>query len=200
MKISFILFLFFSATADAFVPSVSFNTQRHAKTSLSMTNCIVSRKKFLATSSAALFTAGILPGTAFAYDPKIDDIKLIIGLGLSLDKLADTISNPDTVGVALDQIKTFNKSPNFYVGYAKNFISKSVKNNADGDSRMPLIREASGLISSCQSLLEFREGLTGQEASDEAVRRVKKAQKLIAEFVGKSGVEDERVQKFAASH
>ena len=55
-------------------------------------------------------------------------------------------------------------------------------------------------IGSIQELLEGRQGLSGQEASDEAVKRVRKAQALLAKFFAESGVEDERVSAFIGKH
>jgi hypothetical protein len=37
----------------------------------------------------------------------------------------------------------FNRDPSFYTGYARNYISKSVLNNADGDVRVGYIRQVS---------------------------------------------------------
>eukprot|EP00591_Stephanopyxis_turris_P012846 CAMPEP_0195516948 /NCGR_PEP_ID=MMETSP0794_2-20130614/9278_1 /TAXON_ID=515487 /ORGANISM="Stephanopyxis turris, Strain CCMP 815" /LENGTH=136 /DNA_ID=CAMNT_0040645665 /DNA_START=47 /DNA_END=454 /DNA_ORIENTATION=+ len=136
MKLSSFLFIAFSGSAAAFVPT--FNTQRHA-TSMSMSKGNVSRKNFIATSSAALFTASSMPGSAFAlgfggdFTPTYDDVKALYALGVTLDNLVTKVSSPDTFPAALEGLVLFNKSPNFYIGYARNFISKSVKNNADGD-------------------------------------------------------------------
>jgi hypothetical protein len=39
-----------------------------------------------------------------------------------------------------------------------------------------------------------------KSTSDEAVKRIRKAQGLIAKFIAESGVEDEKLATFVASH
>ena len=97
----------------------------------------------------------------------------------------------------------FNRDSNFYNNYARNFISKFVKNDADNDPRMAKMRQASKIIGSCQELLDGHEGPTGQEAATEASSRVKKAQQLISEFLSElpeniSG--DDRVKGYTSTH
>jgi len=100
---------------------------------------------------------------------------------------------------ALEGLRTWNKDPNFYSGYAKNYISKSVKKGAVDDPRVAYIRDASALISGCQELLEERvEGFTGKAAGEEGIKRVKEAQKLIGKFLAESGVDGEGADKIAA--
>ena len=67
-------------------------------------------------------------------------------LGASLDKLITKLENPDTVGLALDGAKQFNKDPNFYSTYARNFVKKSVRNNSDADPRVGYIKQVSSYI------------------------------------------------------
>ena len=67
-------------------------------------------------------------------------------LGASLDKLITKLENPDTVGLALDGAKQFNKDPNFYSTYARNFVKKSVRNNSDADPRVGYIKQVSIFI------------------------------------------------------
>ena len=67
-------------------------------------------------------------------------------LGASLDKLITKLENPDTVGLALDGAKQFNKDPNFYSTYARNFVKKSVRNNSDADPRVGYIKQVSFFI------------------------------------------------------
>ena len=100
---------------------------------------------------------------------------------------------------ALEGLRQWNKDPNFYTGYAKNYISKSVKKGAVDDPRVAYIKDASALISSCQELLEERvEGFTGKAAGVEGIKRVKEAQKLVGKFFAESGVEGEGADKIAA--
>lgn len=100
---------------------------------------------------------------------------------------------------ALEGLRQWNKDPNFYTGYAKNYISKSVKKGAVDDPRVAYIKDASDLISGCQELLEERvEGFTGKAAGEEGIKRVKEAQKLVGKFLAESGVEGEDADKIAA--
>jgi hypothetical protein len=137
------------------------------------------------------------------YRPKFDDINQIYGLGKGLEKLEAKVSSGDDeqLGKALDGLRAFNKDPNFYPGYAKNYISKVVKRGAADDERIGYVKEAATVISSCEGLLRGEEGgLSGAEAAKEATTRVKKAESLIAKFLAESGVEDERVAAFVAAH
>jgi hypothetical protein len=61
--------------------------------------------------------------------------------------------------------------------------------------------QACGVISSCQGLLEGREGIeVPGPAGTEAVKRVTKAQSLIGQFLTDSGVTDERITEYVAKH
>ena len=125
------------------------------------------RRVFLNTAaSVAVSSAFALPSFA-EYVPKFDDMKQIVNLGYSLDKLIEKLSNDATVGEALTGLIAFNRDKDFYTTYARNYVGKTVKNNANGDSRVGNVRLASSLIGSCQELLEGRQGLLGKEASDE---------------------------------
>lgn len=119
---------------------------------------------------------------------------------MSLDSLKAKVADPDQSEAALVGLRSFNRDPNFYTGYARNFISKTVKNNADGDVRVGYIRQASSVIGSIQELLEGRQGLYGADASKEAVARVEKAQALIGRFLAECGIEDERFGSFVLAH
>jgi len=100
---------------------------------------------------------------------------------------------------ALEGLRTWNKDPNFYSGYAKNYVFKLVKKGSADDPRVVYIKDASSLISGCQELLEERvEGFAGKTAGDEATKRIKEAQKLIGKFLAESGVEGEGADKIAA--
>lgn len=156
----------------------------------------------LATSTGAILTAtaasSALPTPAYALgQPTYENMKLIYDLGVSLDRLKVKVTDPDTSEAALVGIRSFNKDPNFYTGYARNFISKTVKNNADGDDRVGYIRQASSIIGSLQELLEGRQGLFGADAAKEAGVRVDKAQALIGKFLAECGIDSEK-EKFDA--
>ena len=75
------------------------------------------------------------------YTPKIKDVKNLVDLSLSLDRLAAKVSNPDEFETALAGLRQFNKDPNFYPVYARNFVSKSVSNNAEADPRVGYVRQ-----------------------------------------------------------
>ena len=137
------------------------------------------------------------------YKPKFDDLNQIYGLGKGLEKLEAKVSSGDDeqLGKALDGLRAFNKDPNFYPGFAKNYISKVVKRSAADDERIGYVKEAATLVSSCEGLLRGEEaGLSGADAAREATTRVKKAESLIAKFLAESGVEDERVAAYVAAH
>lgn len=180
-----------SSGANAFAPS---STSAPRDTSLNMET---SRRAAFATITSAA-VASSFPTMAFALGgPTYDNMKLVYDLGMSLDKLKEKVADPDQSEAALVGLRAFNRDPNFYTGYARNFISKSVKNNADGDVRVGYIRQASSVISSIQELLEGRQGLYGADASKEAVARVDKAQALIGKFLLESGI-DEKKESFEA--
>lgn len=123
---------------------------------------------------------------------------IIIVLGASLDKLVEKLESGQIEG-ALSGVKAFNKEPDFYNGYAKNFILKSIKKGADSDPRVGYIKQASKLIGSIEAVLD---GAMMDEAAatKEAVARVKKAQALIAQFIAESGVEDEKLTAYVNAH
>jgi hypothetical protein len=78
--------------------------------------------------------------------------------GGSLDNLVKKFSDESTIEAGLENVRVFNRDTSFYPGYAKNFVSKSVMNNAEGDPRVGYIRQVS-YISHCtvywQLLVEF---------------------------------------------
>jgi hypothetical protein len=207
MKLSsFITLLILPATGAFTVP---IQNPQQTKSSLTMTaTSNTDRRTFfkstIATApfvaSAATVLTSPLPAFAKDYEPKYDDMKQIYALGMTLDNLADKVKDPNKFEAALEGIRLFNRDPKFYPGYARNFVSKSVKNNADGDARVGYVRQACTSISSLQELLEGRQGLEGQAAADEAVKRVRRAQELLALFVKESGVEDERLAAYVAKH
>lgn len=128
-------------------------------------------------------------------------IHLFEVLGTSLDNLITKLEDPSQLDAALSAVKLFNKDPDFYSGYAKNFIMKSVKKGSDNDPRVGYIKQASKLVSSLESVLEGGDALMNEKStSAEAVARVKKAQALIAKFIEESGTKDERFDAFIASH
>jgi hypothetical protein len=127
-------------------------------------------------------------------------MKQVYGLGMTLDNLKAKVADPDQSEAALVGLRAWNKDPDFYTGYARNFISKSVKNNAEGDVRVGYIRQASSVIGSIQELLEGRQGLFGADATKEATARVAKAQSLIGKFLAECEVEDEKFVAYIKTH
>ena len=123
---------------------------------------------------------------------------IIIVLGASLDKLVEKLESGQIEG-ALSGIKAFNKEPDFYNGYAKNFVLKSIKKGADSDPRVGYIKQASKLIGSIEAVLDGAM-MDEKAATKEAVARVKKAQALIAQFIAESGVEDEKLTAYVNAH
>ena len=96
--------------------------QNVAITSTSSLNMIENRRHFL-QSASIIATSGFVastavPGAALAQDyvPKFDDVKVILALGASLDKLAVKCADPDQFESALEGLRSFNKDPNFYPG------------------------------------------------------------------------------------
>lgn len=196
MKLSYILPALLSASAcNAF--SVAPNT----KSSSTQLQAEMGRREMVAT---AAFTASALfvpVEAAFAeYVPKVDDMKQIYFLGTSLDKLVEKLES-NQIEAALSGVKAFNKEPTFYNGYARNFILKTVKKNADGDSRVGYIKQASTLIGSLEGVLTGGDALMNEKSTTkEAVARVKKAQALIAKFIDECGVQDEKLAAYVSSH
>ncbi len=105
------------------------------------------------------------------------------------------------IEAALTGVKAFNKEPTFYSGYARNFILKTVKNNADADPRVGYIKQASTLIGSLEGVLTGGDALMNEASTTkEAVARVKKAQALIAKFIEECGIQDEKLAAYVSSH
>jgi len=181
----------------------AFSTCSNPKQSRDVQLFAVDRRAFLSSAAVASTMAITMPAFA-AGEARFEDMKQIVNLGYSLDALAKKVASPDTFEEALPGLIQFNKDGNFYNNYARNFISKSgVKNNADGDPRVAKIRQASKIIASCQELLDGHEGPTGQEAATEASSRVKKAQKLISEFLSECPeniANDDRVKGYVSTH
>jgi hypothetical protein len=155
-------------------------------------------------------------------------------LGESLDRLSAKLKDPDQLEAALSGVKQFNKQPDFYTGYAKNFIMKSVKKGSDSDPRVGYIRQvkdrnvwnrhvllvqlrrlirniiftpvhsyrqASTLISSLESVLSGGDALMNEKStSDEAMKRIQKAQALIGKFIAECGVQDDKLAAYVAAH
>ena len=118
----------------------------------------------------------------------------------ALDKLVEKLES-NQIEAALSGVKAFNKDPNFYSGYARNFILKSVKNNADADPRVGYIKQASTLIGSLEGVLSGGDALMNESSTTkEAVARVKKAQALIAKFIDECGIQDEKLAAYVSSH
>jgi len=155
--------------------------------------------------TAAAISAGVLllpVEAAFAeYVPKVQDMVQIYFLGTSMDKLVVKLQDPTQIETVLASVKSFNKDPTFYNGYAKNFILKTVKKGADSDPRVGYIRQASTLIGSLEGVLQGGDALMNEKSTTaEAIARVKKAQILIAKFIDECGIQDEKLSAFVASH
>lgn len=194
MKFTSFVAITLLAGASAFAPAPV------SKTSTAL-NMEAQTRRVALTTIATGAIASTFPSAAFAAkEPSFDDMKQILNLGLSLDKLKEKCADPDQSEAALVGLRSFNRDPNFYTGYSRNFISKTVKNNADGDSRVGYIRQASSVVGSIEELLEGRQGLYGADASKEAVARVEKAQTLIAKFIAECGVKDDRFASYLAAH
>jgi len=190
-------------STQAFAPQ-RMSTQQRTSTTLSMSmedTTTTTRRSILQTITTGTILSSV-PGMALAaeYTPKFDDMKQIYALAVTLDSLKAKVADPDQFETALVGLREFNRAANFYPGYAKNFILKSVKASADTDPRVGYVTQASNTIGSCQELLEGRQGLFGADAAKEAVSRVSKAQQLLGKFLMESGVEDSRFKDFVASH
>ena len=102
-------------------------------------------KASLGAILTAVVAAPPAPANAFKEDyvPKADDVKQIYFLGASLDRLVDKLSKEDTIFAASEGLRMFNKDINFYPGYARNFLLKSMKTGVDSDPRYGYIKEVS---------------------------------------------------------
>jgi hypothetical protein len=197
MKFSTAIILSIIASANAFTSAPTIK----ASTALNMNSDVTRRAAFATIATGAI--ASTFPSAAFALGdapPTFDNMKQVLALGLSLDKLKEQVGNPDTSEAALVGLRVFNRDANYYTTYTRNFISKTVKRNAEGDVRVGYIKQASAIIGSIQELLEGRQGLQGADAAKEAVVRVEKAQALIAKFVAECGIENERFGPYIAAH
>ncbi|KAL3903570.1 MAG: hypothetical protein SGARI_005318 [Bacillariaceae sp.] len=111
------------------------------------------------------------------------------------------VKDPAQLEAALDGVKTFNKQPNFYTGYAKNYLMKTMTKGSDADPRLGYIRQASTLISSLEGLLSGGDALMNEKTTtEEAVKRIEKAQGLITKFIAESGVNDEKLSAYLSTH
>lgn len=133
---------------SGFAPSAGIGA-RHSTTQLHGES--MGRREALTTATSLTLSAGALlvPQAAFAdgYVPIMRDMEQIYLLGVSLDRLTKKVQDPDQLEVALTGVKEFNKNPNFYTGYAKNFIMKTVKKGSDSDPRVGYIKQVSGVPS-----------------------------------------------------
>jgi len=205
MKFLLSVLILVASSVNGFVTSPSKIQQQ--STSL---DAVASRREALiqtigvVTGATAIATSPSVASAAARganYVPDFKDVKLIYGLGESLDNLVKKFSDESTIEAGLDGVRSFNRNPTFYNGYAKNFISKSVLNNADGDPRVGYIRSASTLIGSTEQLLSGGAVLVEKDASKEAVRRIQKAQGFIGKFLAESGVEgSEEITAFVKKH
>ena len=151
---------------ESFSPSVASRgsqqqQQRQRRSSPSSLSMSVDRRSFAsslisggaAAAAVAVGAAVGVPAPAFAlgfgdndYVPRYEDVRQLLGLGLSLDSLVGKVSDPDKFGAASEGLRAWGKDPDFYTGYARNYISKSVKTNADADVRVGYIRQVSYLV------------------------------------------------------
>lgn len=117
-----------------------------------------------------------------------------------MDKLVEKLES-NQIDAALSGVKLFNKDPGFYSGYARNFILKTVKNNADADPRVGYIKQASTLIGSLEGVLSGGDALMNEKStSAEAISRVRKAQVLIGKFIAECGVDDPKLSAYVNAH
>jgi hypothetical protein len=139
MKLSIAVIATTLAVSQAFMvaPSTRSSTQLNAAS--------LDRREFFTNAAALAATAALVgaPQMAFAADyvPSLDNMKQIYFLGASLDKLVAKLENPDTVEAALEGVRLFNKDPDFYTGYARNFILKEIKKGTDQDPRVGYIKQ-----------------------------------------------------------
>ena len=115
------------------------------------------RRAFIATSSAPLLATVAAPAFAAGYGeeyiPNVEDVKVIATLGITLDKLAIKVGDPLQWGDASSNLAQFAKDPNFYPGYAKNFVLKTIKNNAEADPRVGKINLAVKTVISVKDVI-----------------------------------------------
>lgn len=197
MKLSFILPALLSVSCEAF--SVLPSAQQSA--SSTQLQAEMGRREMVATAAFSASALFVPVEAAFAaYVPKVDDMKQIYFLGTSLDKLVEKLES-NQIDAALSGVKLFNKDPNFYSGYARNFILKTVKNNADADPRVGYIKQASTLIGSLEGVLSGGDALMNEKStSAEAIARVRKAQVLIGKFIAECGIDDPKLAAFVDAH
>jgi hypothetical protein len=138
------------------------------------------------------------PAFAADYVPRVEDLKGIAQLGVSLDKLSTQLADPSQWGAASNSLAQFARDPKFYPNYARNFISKTVKENAEDDMRVGKIKLATSTIISIKDVIDT--GTGSKSEVEDVVARCKKAQNLIGDFLGDSGVTDERVVAFVKAH
>uniref|UniRef100_A0A7S1BC26 Photosystem II Psb31 protein domain-containing protein n=1 Tax=Corethron hystrix TaxID=216773 RepID=A0A7S1BC26_9STRA len=202
MKVFIALSLAAASSAAAFVIPNEVGWTK--KTSL---HAQIDRRAFAAAAGLS-FAGAAAPALAIGsygreadYVPKPEDYKQIYFLGTTLDSLATKVADPAQFEAARKGVVEFNKEPSFYPDYARRFISKSVQKNAGADERVGYVREACAKIGSIQELLEGRQGLEGEAASAEAVKRVRDSQRLIAKFFAESGIEgEEKVTAYIRAH
>lgn len=141
------------ANGFTIAPKTSVTAPSATKMSMTSSDDSSSRRSFITSSTAS--AAGIITASAFTlagtplpafaladpnYQPKYDDLRAIYELAVTLDRLAEKCADPDQFEAALSGVRAFNKSPSFYPGYARNFVSKSVKANAEGDPRVGYVK------------------------------------------------------------
>ena len=138
--------VFLALIASTLAVSQAFMVAPSGKTSTELNAASLDRRELLNSAAAMATGAALLaPQMAWAgdYVPRYQDMKQIYGLGASLDNLVVKLSDPSQVETALDGVRMFNRDKDFYTGYAKNFIQKTVKKGADKDPRVGYVRQVS---------------------------------------------------------
>lgn len=136
-------------SASAFAPQLAQKTAEKASLHATADRRQFSQQAAAVIGGAAFAFSGAAPALAVRgvdYTPKFDDLKVLYQLGLSLDRLVDKYSREETVEAGLNGVREFNKQPKFYPGYAKNYVSKIVLNNADADPRVGYVKQVSSTL------------------------------------------------------
>jgi hypothetical protein len=145
MRLSLAVVASILGSSQAFVVSPASQSARSTTTQLAVAAPLDRRDALTkgAVLLSAAFAAAPTPVLAKEYTPKFDDMKQIYFLGTSLDRLVAKLSDPDTVESGLEGVRAFNKDPNFYTGYARNYVLKMIDKGGDSDPRTGYIRQVS---------------------------------------------------------
>jgi len=127
-----------------------------------------------------------------------NDIRLILYLMGTLDKVLVSLTPyPGTkydertiVKGAIEGFKSFSKSSGIFPRYAKDFVARrsgKTDKQIEADPLVVKVKQAVSLVSSCEALLKNKEKFKGMAAIEEAISRLKRAQRLLAEYCVESG-------------